>query len=90
VGNQNARRRAKAALELLRREYGHLPEAAAWLQQHAAALAQADFTDDEQRDAALFAAFRGSTPEELAARGREYELGLYVWPDRDWEEEQAA
>ena len=76
-GNQNARRRPKAPIEFLKREYGHSAEAIDWLQRHADQLSEADFTDDDQRDAALFAAFRGDTPEELAAQGREYELGLY-------------
>ena len=83
-GNQNARRRPKAPLEFLRREYHHLPEAVAWLQQNASALNQADFSDDEQRDAALYAAFCGLTPEELAAQGREFGLGLYTMPDEAW------
>jgi len=83
-GNQNARRRPKAPLEFLRREYQGLPEAIAWLQQNAAALREADFGADDQRDAALFAAFRGVTPEELTAQGREFKLGLYTMPDEAW------
>jgi len=78
VGNQNARKRPKSPLEFLHREYGQFPEAVEWLRRHAAELSQADFTDDDQRDAALFAAYRGLTPEALAAQGREYELGLYT------------
>jgi len=78
AGNQNARKRSKTPLEFLQREYGHSPEAVEWLRRHAAELNHADFTDDDQRDAALFAAYRGLTPEVLAAQGREYEMGLYT------------
>ncbi len=78
VGNQNARKRPKTPLEFLQREYAHSPEAVEWLRRHAAEISQADFTDDDQRDAATYAAYRGLTPEALAAQGREYELGLYT------------
>jgi len=78
VGNQNARRRPRISLEALQREYCHFPEAVEWLRRHAAELEQADFTDDDQRDAAIYAAYLGLTPEALAAQGREYELGLYT------------
>lgn len=78
IGNQNARRRLNNPMEFLLREYSHSVEAIAWLREHAAELSQADFTDDDMRDAALYAAFRGQTPEILAAQGREYELGLYT------------
>lgn len=84
AGNQNARRRSKTVLEFLRREYRHLPEADVWLLQNAEALNRANLHDDEQRDAALFAAFGGMTPEELAAQGREFRLGLYAMPDERW------
>jgi hypothetical protein len=77
-GNQNARRRPKTPLEFLQREYAHAPEAVEWLRRHAAELDHAGFTDDDQRDAATYAAYRGLTPEALAAQGREYELGLYT------------
>ena len=57
-----------------------------WLRRHAAELKHADFTDDDQRDAALFAAYRGLTPEALAAQGREYELGLYTLMEEEGNE----
>jgi hypothetical protein len=81
VGNQNARRWPKGALAAMLREYADSAEASAWLRANAEELSQTDFTDDNQRDAALFAAFCGATPEELAAQGREYDLGLYVLPE---------
>lgn len=84
-GNQNARRRPKAPIEILKREYGHLAEFVEWLERNEDRLREACFTDDEQRDAALFAAFRGDTPEELAAQGREYELGLYTLMEEEGE-----
>ncbi len=83
AGNQNARRWPKSGLDCLLREYGNSPEALAWLRQHAAELRAALFAGDHQRDPALYAAFCGSTPEELAAGGREYKLGLYTLPDED-------
>jgi hypothetical protein len=91
-GNQNARRRPKAAIEFLKREYRHSAEAIEWLERNADRLREACFTDDEQRDAALFAAYLGLTPEALAEQGKEYELGLYSlpeesWPEESWEEE---
>lgn len=86
VGNQNARRRPKAALEFLKRDYAHSREAIEWLQRHAGELSEVNFTDDDQRDAALFAAFRGNTPEELAAQGREYALGLYTLMEEEGEQ----
>ncbi len=78
VGNQNARKRPKSPLEFLQREYARFPEAVEWLRLHAVEISQADFTDDDQRDAATYAAYRGLTPEALAAQGREYEMGLYT------------
>ncbi len=78
IGNQNARKRPKSPLESLYREYGHCPEAVEWLRRHAADLERADFTSDDQRDAATYAAYLGLTPEVLAEQGREYELGLYT------------
>lgn len=94
-GNQNARRKPKAPLEFLKREYGHSAEALEWLERNAEQLREVCFTDDNQRDAALYAAYCGMTPETLAAQGREYEMGLYSlpdesWPDERWEEEKAA
>jgi uncharacterized protein YjcR len=77
-GNQNARKRSKSPLEFLQREYAHSPEAVEWLRRHAAELNQADFTDDDQRDAITYAAYRGLTPEALASQGREYQVGLYT------------
>lgn len=88
LGNQNARKRPKAPLEFLRREYQDSPEALAWLQQNAVALKGADFGADDQRDAALFAAFCGLTPEALTAQGREFQLGLYTLPDEAWLDEE--
>jgi len=72
-------------VDVLLRDYADSAEASAWLRAHADELSQALFTDDNQRDAALFAAFCGMTPEELAAQGREYELGLYTVPVESWE-----
>lgn len=80
LGNQNARRWPKDALYFLLREYATSPEASAWLQAHAHDLNQVGFTDENQRDAALFAAYGGLTPDELAAQGREYDFGLYCLP----------
>ncbi len=85
LGNQNARRWPKGVLETMLRDYADLPEASAWLRAHADELCQTICTDDNQRDAALFAAYEGLTPEVLAAQGREYELGLYALPIDSWE-----
>jgi hypothetical protein len=82
-GNQNARRRPKAPLEFLKRDYANSPEAVEWLQRHSAELSEVDFTDDEQRDEAAYAAYRGMTLDVLAAQGREYELGLYTTVEED-------
>src|SRR5438105_4738039 len=75
-GNQNARKQAKAAIDILVRDYQDKPEAVAWLKEHEAELNSAAITDDNQRDPALYAAFCGLTPEVIAAQGREYDLGL--------------
>lgn len=78
VGNQNARRRSKSPLEILKLEYAHSAEALEWIERHAVEISTAAFTGDDQRDAAMYAAFIGMTPELLAEKGREYELGLYI------------
>ena len=85
-GNQNARKRPKTPVEFLQREYAHSPEAVEWLRRHAAELKYADFTDDDRRDAATYAAYCGLTPEALAAQGREYELGLYALMEEEGDE----
>ncbi len=78
VGNQNARKRSRAPVEILRLEYAHSAEALEWIERHTAEISTAGFTGDDQRDAAMYAAFIGMTPELLAEKGREYELGLYI------------
>lgn len=78
VGNQNARKRSRAPVDILKREYAHSAEAIEWIDRHAEAISTAEFTADDQRDAALFAVMLGMTPEALAAQGREYGLGLYA------------
>jgi len=78
VGNQNARKRSRALVEILRLEYAHSAEALEWIERHAGEISTAGFTGDDQRDAAMYAAFIGMTPELLAEKGREYELGLYI------------
>ncbi|MGH9842017.1 MAG: hypothetical protein ACREEM_24940 [Blastocatellia bacterium] len=78
VGNQNARRRRRTPLEFLKRQYRHSAEAVEWLERNAEQLVGDCFADDEQRDAALYAAYCGLTPEALAAQGREFELGLFT------------
>lgn len=84
-GNQNARKKSKAPLEFLKLEYRHSNEAIEWLERHAGLLS--DLKDDNQRDAALYAAFCGLTSEAIARQGREYQLGLYTLVE---EEDEAA
>ncbi len=75
-GNQNARRKPKSPIESLKREYRYSAEAIEWLERHAGQLS--GFADDNRRDAALYSAHCGLTPEALAEKGREYVLGLYT------------
>jgi len=86
--NQNARRRSKAQHEILLKDYGQVPEAVAWINDHAAELGEADFTDDDQRDPALYCGYLGMTPERLAEQGQEYRRGLYEVLPEDFQEDE--
>jgi hypothetical protein len=76
-GNQFARKRLTLD-DVLRREFGHCPEAVAWVESNAERLRSIDAAEDGR---VSFAAYSGLTPEVLAARGYEYRYGLYFDPE---------
>jgi hypothetical protein len=79
MGNQNARKHRTLEADL-RQRYGQQPDLLVWIEAHRGKLREIASPHDEQRDAALFAGFRGLTPEMLAEQMLEYTYGLYSSP----------
>ena len=85
-GNQYARKKPKPKAVILLKEYRLEPEATAWIEANADKLNDACFTDDDQRDAALYySSAYGVTPETIAERGLEMHYGLFDTPEFEWE-----
>lgn len=77
-GNRNAGKTPRAPHLILLEDYKDFPVAIiAWIEANAEALDETNFTDDNQRDRALYAVYRGLTIEAIVRNGKEYEYGLY-------------
>lgn len=89
-GNRHALKQPTAPHVILLEDYKDCPLAVAWIQANAEALDQASFIDDNRRDRALYAVYRGLTIETIVRDGREYHYGLYSLIDDDVCQQRAA
>lgn len=87
IGNRYALKRPRG-LGALMLEYRNNREAREWLEANSDRLATV--IDSEATDAVDIAVHTRITPDTIAARGREYEFGLFINPDQDSEESMAA
>lgn len=77
-GNHNACKAPRAPHLILLEDYKDFPLAIiSWIQANAEALDEANFTDDNQRDRALYAVYSGLTIEAIVKNGKEYQCDLY-------------
>jgi hypothetical protein len=87
-GNRNACKTPRAPHLILLEDYKDFPLAIiSWIQANAEALDEANFTDDNQRDRALFAVYRGLTIEAIVKNGKEYQCGLYSLVEIDFDQQ---
>jgi hypothetical protein len=79
-GNQRASKR-HTLLADVQADYAQCPEALAWISEHPE-LARVEVSHDSHIKNAVYS---GLTPDELAKKGREFKLGLYVDPRQEGE-----
>lgn len=79
TGNQRARRRPRNLQAILLVEYQNNREAREWIEANRDALAGL-MGEDTRTDPVDIARYLHLTPENIAARGREFEFGLFVKP----------
>lgn len=80
-GNQLARRRPLNLGATLLPEYGHDPEARAWIEAHFELLQALPNESARPANPIDIAQCLGLTPESIIEKGREYALGLYTSPE---------